>query len=512
MSVVVLSTIRLHVSLVRKDTEYTVAAQPAMIQSSSVAAVRHSDACGKKWESYYAELKSPTASTSMGRSEQVFMWTVSGGDEYRKAAPMLLAKWKSLGIDPVLVVALDAETSESICSQGYTAVHWDAPALSYSRVADVKFAVAAALADRGHRGFFIELDVFCRKNPLPLFTAHKEADLVLFGHGGVSWAPNIGVWFTSANVAPFFRGLTKVLSYSKEDPTYINWDNKPVPFFDQDILQSCKDVAINDDKDELSQSHVAYYERTDTERKHNLMQYCDHTQLDYFLMDHSYVQSHDPPTVYDTTYCVHPLMDKPFVPLPYKVAVAKFLGFDPAPPLSATDRLLKVSTGDLTYNDCWNRAWGANPLPLQEAIKDRIKYHIASLVELAHQTDRVLVLPRYLRDKEAEGIPVMTVVDVASIDIPWRIMLIDEARNLADVVHTRLIPPDSDFNVSLKLISHSDAQVVAVQHICNIEEGRRNPLVVARMEKLKFCTIKRTQKYRFTPSVGGWADLCIRGS
>jgi hypothetical protein len=485
-------------------------ATPNRTASESSSFVVHSKACGKTWSDYYAYLQPQTeGSSNKSHNDKVFMWTVSGGDEYRKSAPMLLTKWKSLGMHPVLVLALDAETATTVCSQGYAAVHWDAPASSYSRVADVKFAVAAALAERGYPGFFMELDVFCRQNPLRLYTAQPQADLVLSGHGAVSWAPNIGVWFTSTRVAPFFRGLTKVLSFSKASRTYSDWENKVKFFFDQDILQSCKEISI-DDTILQSQLSVVYYEISDTERKRNLMQYCNQTRLNHVLLDHSYIQSHDPPAVYDTTYCIHPLMDKPFVPFPYKLAVAKFLGFSPEPPLSQTDRLLKLTSGDLTYNDCWNRAWGSNPLPLDEPIKERIQYHIASLVELADATGRILVLPRYLRDKIAEGIPVISVLDVASIDTPWRIMLVDEARIIEDEVDIQVVPPDSDFDASLQMVAQrQNSRVVGVQHICNIEETRQHPRVLARMAKLKFCTIKRTQKYRFTPSVGGWANICI---
>jgi hypothetical protein len=134
-------------------------------------------------------------------------------------------------------------------------------------------------------------------------------------------------------------------------------------------------------------------------------------------------------------------------------------------------------------------------------------------VELAKATGRILILPRYLRDKEAEGIPVMSVLDVASIDIPWRIMLVDEAREMESEIDTQLVPPESDFDASLQMVTQrQNSRVVGVQHICNIEETRKHPRVLARMAKLKFCTIKRTQKYRFTPSVGGWADICIGGS
>ena len=73
-----------------------------------------------------------------------------------------------MGIDPVLVVALDKKSAKVTCKMGFTAVHWDTPIASYSRVADSKFSVAAVICERGYRSFSIELDVFCRKKSNPV--------------------------------------------------------------------------------------------------------------------------------------------------------------------------------------------------------------------------------------------------------------------------------------------------------------------------------------------------------
>jgi hypothetical protein len=60
----------------------------------------------------------------------------------------------------LLVVGLDEETTKSTCESGYSSVHWDLPAQSYSRVADAKFLAAAHFADKGIDALFIEFDLW----------------------------------------------------------------------------------------------------------------------------------------------------------------------------------------------------------------------------------------------------------------------------------------------------------------------------------------------------------------
>jgi hypothetical protein len=62
-------------------------------------------------------------------------------------AAIILQKWKTLGLDPMLVIALEEETAQVICHAGFDAVFWSAEQASYSKVADTKFGVAAALAE-----------------------------------------------------------------------------------------------------------------------------------------------------------------------------------------------------------------------------------------------------------------------------------------------------------------------------------------------------------------------------
>ncbi|KAI2494147.1 hypothetical protein MHU86_20379 [Fragilaria crotonensis] len=136
---------------------------PSQTNAESTGSDLHLSRCGMTWEKYYAQLPPANADDPTNRP---FLWIVSGGDEYRDNLGIILAKWKTLGIDPVLVVALD-EVSKVACKMGFAAVYWDAPIASYSRVADSKFSVAASICDRGYRSFFIEMDVFCRKILFP---------------------------------------------------------------------------------------------------------------------------------------------------------------------------------------------------------------------------------------------------------------------------------------------------------------------------------------------------------
>jgi hypothetical protein len=474
---------------------------PSLRKSLPPSATFDSLPCGSTWSNFH---QSHLGSNARG---SVFIWTIAGGAEYRQASPQLLHQWRSLGLHPVLVVALDSKTASSVCQAGFSAIHWNDPKMSYSRVADAKFSIATRLAQAGYRGLFIELDVFCRKNPLPLLVQQQErhqADLVEIGHGDISNLPNIGVWLTGTRkVVPFFKGLQKVLSYSLHNTNYTGWYGRDKYWFDQEVLHKCQVVSI-DDTELLSTMRIAFYETSDMERRHNLIQYCNQTRLNVHILDHSYISAHLPPTVYDTTYCVHPLMKKPFVPLLYKIAVAKFLGFDPEPPLK-NQKLLKLASGDLTYNDCWERSWyHSEILP---HIQFRVRYHIAALVELAHATDRVLVLPRYLRDKDAWGVPMLSVVDMASIAVPWTMQSLHEAHALEDDTTIIPIPQGFGYDRTIQLLEERpEARILALETFCFIDEGRRNPPFLERMEQLRYCF---GPHLRFTPAVGGWDEICM---
>jgi hypothetical protein len=235
-----------------------------------------------------------------------------------------MANRKTLGIEPILRVALEKSTAFRVCELDSFVVLWNAPQASYSRVADAKFSVAASVAEPGYRGFFIEMDIFCRNNPVPVFLKKKQ-DLTNLGHNDVGYFVNIGSFMAAPKMGPFFRGLLSVLSYCLENRQHTNQANWTVDFFDQDIYKHCLPLRPNEDDDALP-SQFEYYLFSDTERKNDLLRNCQHFQnVSHYILRHHVMASHDPPTIFDSTYCIHPLASFPFTPLAFKKGTAKFL-------------------------------------------------------------------------------------------------------------------------------------------------------------------------------------------
>ena len=296
--------------------------------------------CGISWSEYYP---------AMLANEDIFLWTVAGGDDYRHWGPSLLYHWSTLGLHPVLVVGLDWATTQRFCTAGYMAVHWDAPSTaSYSRVADAKFTIAAQLAPR--KAMFIELDVVCRENPLPLFRAVQErtdADL------GTSWdmamSPIIPILVFGIRLAmwrPSFQGCRAFFRTAVFIATTPMCKAANASFL---IKMYIFTVRICSAMQQLKSdgASLPMYEISDHQRRHNLLNHCAPVRETAFLPSGS-IAAHSPPTVYENTLCIHPLMDKPFVPLVYKIAVAQWLHFLPPP---KQRRYLKLEMGDLSYHD-----------------------------------------------------------------------------------------------------------------------------------------------------------------
>ncbi|KAI2505933.1 hypothetical protein MHU86_8532 [Fragilaria crotonensis] len=372
----------------------------------------HMSVCGVTWEQYHSQL--PPANPDDNRP---FQWTISGGDAYRANLSILLEKWKTLGLDPVLVVALEEKTAERACQLGFSAVHWDAPPASYSRVADSKFGVAAAIADLGYRGFFIEMDVFCRRNPVALFL-NQNQDLIHTGHGDVGFYSNIGTFMASRKMGPFFRGLRKVLSYSLDNFEYVDHANATKEFFDQNVYFHCLPPEGQNGDDDILLTYPEYYLLNDTERKHDLLIHCQgFRNFTHIHLPHHLMSNHNPPSVYDTTYCIHPLFPVPFTPLALKLGVAKYLGWDPEP-IGRNEKFLKVASGDIESNDCWNRCFMRDTLMDEDTAYNKVSVYISALVEIALKTNRTLILPQFIRDKESWALPTHGIVNVATLGCP----------------------------------------------------------------------------------------------
>ena len=462
--------------------------------------------CGMTWDKYYKQL--PQADLDeQSRHINAFQWTVSGGDEYRLNADIILTKWKTLGLDPVLVVALDEKTAKAVCDAGFRAVHWDAPIASYSRVADSKFNVAKSIADRGYRGYFIEMDVFCRKNPVPYFlNNYKTKDLVNIGHGDVGYFVNIGSFMAEPTMGPFFGGLIKVLSYSLDNREHTNQANWTVEFFDQGIYQHCLPIRQNQD-DDNTPGQFEYYLMSDTQKKNDLLQHCQvFSNFTQGMIPHHVMSSHDPPTIFDSTHCIHPLASQPFTPLAFKMGTAKFFGWDPKP-MGPTEKLLKLYAGDLEFNNCWNRVINHENVRMDEfTFYDKVAMAISALVEIADYTNRTLVLPQYITSKDAWALPTHGIVDVRTLGVPYRSMTRQQSYDLKED-DIEVVIAAHNFSETFKRTSHEkykNVKVLAIHKICNVRDYKLQVLE-ERRKKMGWCFDKDQQ---WSKAMGAWMDFC----
>lgn len=476
----------------------------------------HLSICGQTWDEYISRL--PAQHQIVGTHEgRPLQWTLAGGDEYRNNAKDILTKWSSIGLNPVLVVAMDVETADTVCNQGFAAVHWDILKSSYSRIADAKFAVAGAIADRGYRGFFIEMDVFCRKNPVPMFLEHSQKqDLINIGHGDVNYNVNIGVFMASSRMGPFFEGVSEVLGHSLERPDYL-WNARPDPltYFDQDIYRHCLTSSLRskfrpDDDIYFDEGSMAYYSVNDVERKNNLLEACQRwSDFESITLPHHLMNAHDPPTIYDSTYCIHPLASQAFTPFAFKLGVAKFYGWDPKP-IGPGEKLLKMFAGDFEFNNCWNRTFRHEDKKLKEhKANEIVSTIIAAMVEIAMQTGRTLVLPQYIRTDDAWAVPTHTLVDIRTLGVPYRVMTREESFRLMEDGNSQqvVVEASKTFGATLKDTleeRYANAKVLAIDRFCNVRDYQL-PILEARKSQLKWCLDKELQWSR---AVGGWMPFC----
>jgi hypothetical protein len=463
----------------------------------------HLSVCGVTWDEYYKQL--PPADPDK-QSYHAFQWTISGGDEYRENAHIILAKWKTLGIDPVLVVALDENTARTVCEAGFASVHWAAPIASYSLVADSKFIVAASLGERGYRGYFIEMDVFCRKNPVPYFLKYKQ-DLVNVGHGDVGYAVNIGSFMASPKMGPFFQGMRKVLSYSLDNREHTDHNNNTNEFFDQSIYRHCLPIVQQNEDDDIIKSQYEYYLQDDKEKKNDLLKHCRvFYNFSHNMVPHHVMSSHDPPTIYDSTHCIHPLASQPFTPLAFKMGAAKFFGWDPKP-IGPDEKLLKLYAGDLEYNNCWNRVLDHEKLRMDEfSFYDKVAMALSAMVEIAEYTNRTLVLPQYITSHDAWALPTHGIVDVRTLGVPYRSMTRQESYQLREE-DTEVVIAAHNFSETFRRTidsKYADVKVLAINKICNVRDYKLEVLE-ERRKKMGWC-FDKDQKW--SKAMGAWMDFC----
>lgn len=463
----------------------------------------HLGACGQTWAEYLEKL--PQCSNEEAE-QRPLQWTVSGGAEYLEEARVLINKWKSIGLDPVLVVALDEVTARTLCENGFRSVYWNAEKASYSRVADAKFTVSAALAERGYRGFFIEMDVFCRKNPVPLFMSHKY-DLVNIGHGNVGNKINIGVYMASPRMGPFFRGLNRVLANSLHHKSFTRYDNSTGEFFDQSIYQQCIPSNGLWQDDDAYPTHDEYFHLHDTERTNKLLQTCRVWQdFNFKILFHHLINSFDPPAIYDSTYCIHPLANYPFTPLAFKLGTAKFLGWDPKP-IGHEEKLLKLNSGDFEFANCFNRCFSEVSKHLEDRkAREKLSTMVAAMVEIALATNRTLVLPRHIRTENAFAFPTHAIVDVRTLGVPYRFMTTHQFYEI-DTDDVQVLQASKAFVETLYRTlqaPYSNAKVLSIDKFCTIQV-ESVPQLQQRAMDMKWCLVK--EQY-FTRSIGAWDEFC----
>jgi Nucleotide-diphospho-sugar transferase len=456
--------------------------------------------CGSGWSLSSKKLKG----ISKSQKNKPFIWTVVGGDEYREYLKVIFQKWVSLGLYPSLIISLDMETNSYLCNElGFASMLWDLPKNSYSSVADAKFEVSATLAESGIHGFFMEVDVFCKESPLPLFLQPKSLGIVSIGHGYADFSPNIGMYYVEPlqQIANYFRSLANVLSYSKNHKSYFTQNGVELEFFDQRLFYQCMPPTNKHDSDYKANQTI----HLPLDNHNNLLAICRNVShakpFPWSTVSNVYISAHDPPIVFEpSTICIHPLFDSPFSSLRLKIATAKFLGFDPEP-LQKTEKFLSTLNGDLTLNECW-----VHPFVWMEGTWSKdIETHtviltlLANLIYFSKKSGRTLVLPRYFRDQNAFAVPILSLVDIRSIEkhVPYRYVPSDMKK--------RVIVANGRQNDFLKRIRSESEQLVSIHRFCEFADVTSQE-VASIAKSLKTCFTDT--RVKFVRGRGSWSRIC----
>ena len=474
------------------------------------------DECGLPWNAFQNRTLPQLAKTST--QNDTFVWTISGGDLYRQHIPELLAHWQSLSVN-VLVIALDEPTAQRVCDVGGgTAVFWDVPAQSYAQVADSKFQVSAALAAAGMHQLFVELDVFCRQSPVPLMrqpafevknddTNGRGVDIVTIGHGDLQQKINIGMYYVRASeqVADLFRTVTTALAPSLDSPTFHHSGRGKRHFFDQETFHDCL---------QYKSRRNAYYLHEDVNHTNNLLKRCNEFNLTSHMISNLLVSSYMPPVVFDSTICIHPLANTPFSSFKVKLATAKFLGFDPTP-ITSNERFLKTISGDIAYSEKWEYGFFAKDFHTSRLKSQKeLQYNIALLVALAQHSNRTLVLPRHVRDKEGKAFPIYSLVSTTSMEqhynITWRFLSKSEAQSLEH--RTAVVELESFHNIAAaqQSVNNCTHQVCALHGLPMTSQPWFQKKELEKIiQTLKWCMPNaKSQPLLFTTGAGAFEHPC----
>jgi hypothetical protein len=459
--------------------------------------------CGMKWENFVKEFAVDQF------QHGPIVWTVSGGPEYRHHMGKLLDRWQSLDHDtPLLVLGLDEETTKSACESGYSAVHWDLPAQSYSRVADAKFLAAAQFADKGIDALFIELDIFCRKPPLALMLEHADkADIVQIAHGDLMQKTNIGMYYVKAKpeTRDFFLSISSILLNSVNQKQLRRENGDLRDWFDQDVFERCMEYEPG------TNSLQGYHLVEDEKLENNLLKACK-TNITSSHVSNELISSYQPPIVMDATVCIHPLANAPFSSFAHKLATAKILGFDPEP-MRQDEQFLKVWSGDLSNNEDWDHVYVKSDLnegrPEQ---RTKIKHQIAALIHIARETNRTLVFPRHVREADGYTYPVYAFVDVKSVDslVRWRYMTVEESHRQER--RTSVVEMGTNLTKVLYDTRHCDSSICAVHGLHKMEPQQVEAILAGIVANLTWCFAFKPHfldHYPMAQAIGSYAPLCV---
>jgi len=433
--------------------------------------------CGKSWDSL---------DLSKIRPVDPFIWSVSGGAEYRKYAKDILKRWEPMGLVNVLVVALDQETADKLCESGYESVFFDRPLNSYSKVVDAKLQVSKELSDAGINSLFIELDIFCRSSPLSELMeleSTEKHDLIVLGHNNNHEYTNIGMYYVRASpqISHFFRRLAQILAPSLHDKMYENEQGQPKEWFDQNIFNWC-----------IKNSQFPQV------KMGNETNACESVNVTHKLVSNLVISSHSPPVVVEQTLCIHPLMNSPFSPFSNKLAIAKTLGFD-LTDIAEDERLLKTTSGELTYFENFRFGLHSHHWAENEQPKQKFLYHFSAMVALAKLSNRTLVLPHHLMTVDTRTLPVYSLVNMATVEkhVRWRWEVPSDIQDRSTV----LIDEHDKFTKTLARVVSSTSQVCELEGLLFLKLGE-SKRVTSIMQSLTWC-LDRDFHYR-----GGRDELC----
>jgi len=436
--------------------------------------------CGKSWDS---------VDLSTIRLVDPFIWSLSGGAEYRMYVNDILKRWEPVGLMNVVVVALDQETADHLCESGYESVFFDRPMNSYSKVVDAKFQVSKELSDAGINSLFIELDIFCRASPLSELMeleSDEKHDLVVLGHNNNHDYTNIGMYYIRAapQMSHFFGRLVEILSPSLYEKEYENENGRMNEWFDQNIFNWC-----------LKSSQFPQV------KMGNETNACKSINVTHKMVSNLVISSNAPPVLVEQTICIHPLMNSPFSSFRNKLAIAKTLGFD-LTDIATDERLLKTKSGELTYFDNIRFGFHSTDWLKSKLSEHRFLYHFSAMVVLAKSSNRTLVLPHHLMTVDTKTLPVYSLVNMATVEkhVRWRWEVPSDIQDRSTLV----VDESHQFENISAQVGSSVSQVCELEGLLFLKLGESNE-VTSMMQNLTWCLDRggRTFKYQ-----GGRDWLC----